>query len=261
MPRLKRFAIIFLLGLISCAEPSPLSTLEEGEYGRVVRVRDGDTLVLDTGLAVRLAGIEAPSFGRDGAEDAVYAKESARMLEDMAQGREVRLFYPGLTRDRYDRALAYVLADDALGPELWLNHEMVRRGGVRVRIYPDTARLGEALLEAEKAARLEKAGLWRKRVYHIRSARNHADNYAEGHIPGFEILKGELGDEVHALRPRAVCARELDAGAVILDIMTSAASLCDEGAGEVIVRGYLREGRMELVHPLNFERMDQTGVD
>jgi endonuclease YncB( thermonuclease family) len=61
------------------------------------------------------------------------------MLEDMALGREVQLFYAGLTRDRYDRTLAHVMTTDALGPDLWLNREMVARGGARVRVYPDTA--------------------------------------------------------------------------------------------------------------------------
>ena len=57
------------------------------------------------------------------------------MLEDMALGREVQLFYSGLTRDRYDRALAQLRTTDALGPDLRLNAEMLRRGGARLRIY------------------------------------------------------------------------------------------------------------------------------
>ena len=39
----------------------PFDGLPKGEAGRVVRIIDGDALVLDTGLVVRLAGIEAPT--------------------------------------------------------------------------------------------------------------------------------------------------------------------------------------------------------
>ncbi len=62
-------------------------------------------------------------------------------------GREVRLYYPGLTRDRYDRALAHVETTDAKGPDFWVNEEMLRRGGARLRIYPDTSAGSEALVE------------------------------------------------------------------------------------------------------------------
>lgn len=54
--------------------------------------------------------------------------ESTRVLEDLALGRRVQLFYPGITRDRYDRALAHVVTTDGKGPKLWLNIAMVVRG-------------------------------------------------------------------------------------------------------------------------------------
>ncbi|MEE9380267.1 MAG: thermonuclease family protein [Hyphomonadaceae bacterium] len=245
--------------LCACEKPEPLETLEPGERGRVVRILDGDTLVLETGLTVRLVGIEAPSFARrrsagdEEIEDDVYARESHRMLEDMAMGREVQLFYPGLTRDRYDRALAHVRTDDALGAELWLNIEMLKRGGVRFRIYPDTARLGELLLEAEQAARLEKAGLWRKRAYRIAEAQDRSPEDT-----GFFLMTGELGKAVPLAGDwaRAVCARELDGGAVILDIMPASSQFCSADDPRVLVRGYLKEGRITLTHPLNLERLE-----
>ncbi len=245
---LKRLALIFLLFPAACSEPGPLGDMEAGETGRVVRVFDGDALVLDTGQTVRLVSIEAPSFGRDGSEDAVHARESARLLEDLVMGRRVKLFYPGLTRDRYDRALAHVMTVDDRGPELWLNREMVRQGGAWVRLYPDTAALGGELYAAEHAAREEKAGLWRRRAHRIRQARQ-----LPAGADGFRVIRGELGDQVPTLFERVVCAREIDNGAIILDIMPAAEALCRQPAGEVEVRGHVREGRLRLVHPLNLK--------
>ena len=50
-----------LLVLAACSGPDPLAGTQPGEHGRVVRVIDGDALVLDTGQSVRLIGIEAPA--------------------------------------------------------------------------------------------------------------------------------------------------------------------------------------------------------
>lgn len=97
-----------------------------------MRVFDGDALSLDTGRSVRLIGIEAPAAPYRNREGEPGYETSKRVLEDMELGREVELRFAGLTRDRYDRALAHVVTTDALGPRLWLNSEMVKKGGARV---------------------------------------------------------------------------------------------------------------------------------
>ena len=51
-----------LLMVTACGKTGPLSTMEPGERGRVVRIIDGDALVLDTGQSVRLVGLEAPAM-------------------------------------------------------------------------------------------------------------------------------------------------------------------------------------------------------
>jgi len=53
--------LMALAALAACSAPDPLAGTQPGEHGRVVRVIDGDALVLDTGQSVRLVGIEAPA--------------------------------------------------------------------------------------------------------------------------------------------------------------------------------------------------------
>ena len=129
-----------LLLVTACGRSGPFSDMQQGERGRVVRIIDGDALVLDTGQSVRLVGLEAPAMNWREKDPEPYAEASSRMLDDLVMGRAVRLYYPGMTRDRYDRALAHVETADAKGPHYWLNAEMLRRGGARLRIYPDTDR-------------------------------------------------------------------------------------------------------------------------
>lgn len=245
--------LLFIIGygLHACSAPAPLETLERGETGRVVRVIDGDALVLSTGLSVRLVGIEAPAPERRNRVGEPYADQSKRILEDMAMGREVSLIYPGITRDRYDRALAYVETIDNLGPKLWLNLEMVRAGGARARIYPDTSALGALLLETEKVARDDFVGLWELDHYYVKDA----DTLLKD-ARGFYLIKGTMGKLTPSPDDRAACARLINGANLILAIMPGASDLCSHDLGmiQIIARGYVRDGRMDITHPLNIEQ-------
>lgn len=241
-----------LLIVTACDKTDPLSQMQPGERGRVVRIIDGDALVLDTGQSVRLVGLEAPAMNwRDNDPDP-FAEDASRMLEDMVMGREVRLFYPGLTRDRYDRALAHVETVDAKGPRFWLNEELLRRGGARLRVYPDTSAGSEALVQAEREARSEELGLWEEAAYLPLQARA-----IERETRGFLIVLAELGSEApvpaenYGARP--ACARSTADRALVIDIARGAEALCDLPAGTVgEFRGWVSGGRLDLVHPLHF---------
>lgn len=247
---------MILLVPAACRAPdSPLGTLPKGETGRVVRIIDGDALVLDTGLTVRLVGIEAPAPERRNRVGEPYADKSTRTLEDLSMGRQVRLFYPGITRDRYDRALAYVRTDDNLGTEIWLNHELLKQGAARARLYPDTSRLGEYLLAAESRARNERRGLWALSAYDVLPA---------GDIPadarGFMIVTGVAGPQMPSTSERAQCARTLRNADLVLTIQAGAADLCrnDDNTSARRFRGYVKDGTLEITHMLNAEPLGQS---
>ncbi|MEM7768775.1 MAG: thermonuclease family protein [Pseudomonadota bacterium] len=257
-PIARTVALVLSLGLTTplagCGAPDPLAELVPGERGRVVRVIDGDALVLDTGQSVRLVSVEAPALAWRDRAGQPFAAEAKRMLEDLVLGREVQLYYAGLSRDRYDRALAHVVTIDALGPEVWLNRDLVLRGAARVRVYPDTARGAEGLLGAERTARETGAGLWSLPEYQVTWA---AD--MDRDVRGFVLVDGILGEarlpppegETDNRRPRA-CVRSLLGSALRVGVQGSAVGVCEMAAGtRVRVRGYLRNGEIEITHPLN----------
>ncbi|MFN3912875.1 thermonuclease family protein [Hyphomonas sp.] len=252
---MRRALAIFIgvIGLAACsAAKDPLEDLAAGERGRVVRVFDGDALVLDTGQSVRLVGIEAPAAPYRDREGEPGHEEAKRLLEDMVLGREIELRYGGLTRDRYDRALAQVVTTDALGPRLWLNAEMVKKGGARVRVYPDTAAANAPLLALEAAARADGRGLWGKGAWTILDA---------AHLPPdagrFQIVEGIAGDMKSSDERFAVCDVALKQSALVLEIQKAAAELCQIPNGTPLrARGFLRDGRLEITHPLNVERVN-----
>lgn len=249
MPNHLKLALAFCLLITACGGSDPLEALVPGERGRVVRIIDGDALVLDTGQSVRLVGLEAPAPARRDRAGQPHADKSSRMLEDMALGRRVRLYYAGLTRDRYDRALAHVLTDDQLGPRLWLNLEMVSRGGARVRTWPDTALAAGVLVEAERDARETGRGLWGHEAYRVRQVRE-----VEETVRGFTIVEGILGEARRETGPDVACRRSLLASEITLTIERPAGEICATATGHrVRVRGWLSDGWLSINHAANVE--------
>jgi endonuclease YncB( thermonuclease family) len=209
----------FALLALGC---SAEADLVGGEQGRIARISDGDVLGLDTGLRVRLAEIEAPAPGYDGREDEPFAREARAMLEAAALGREARLWYGGLSRDGYGRALAHVIARDETGADVWLNGLMIRQGAARVRTWPDNARRAARLLAFEEEARAAKRGLWSLDGWRIRQLDDLAG------VPAYAIVEGTIsevghipGDAVAHLSPAGI---KLEIGERLADTAPSLAT-------------------------------------
>ena len=244
----------FCMFVAACAPKSPLPDMQPGEVGRVTKVIDGDGLILDTGQRVRLISITAPVLSaRDGSPEP-YAGESARLLEDMALGRRVRLFYPGVTRDRYDRALAHVVTVDATGDTLWLNREMIARGGARLRLYPSTSARAQELATAEQMARQDRLGLWALPDYRRTDVAEIEEDQS-----GFVIVTAQLGKRFVTAEPSRfppACLRRLQGAVITLSIDRDAVSACGIADGtSVELRGWLTEGTLTLRHPLHLQTL------
>ena len=145
--------------LTACSDAGgALDRLSLGERGKVVSVQSGEAFTLDSGLAVRLAGVEAPYPDEPGG-DAAKADLTKRV-----GGRVVELLYGGLRRDSQGRALAQVrLADN----RSWVQGVLLRDGMARVRTYADNRAMIGPMLNDEARARIAKAGLWGQGVFRV----------------------------------------------------------------------------------------------
>jgi endonuclease YncB( thermonuclease family) len=177
------FAILLLL------LPSPAfgDGLEAGETGRVVAVVDGDTLRLDSGIEVRLVGIQAPKLPLDRPNFRRWplAEQAKAALERLALGRELRLDYGGRRRDRYGRALAHLHTRDGL----WLQGQLLAEGMARVYSFRDNRALVAEMLAAERVARANRRGIWGHPYYRVLQA-----DEAGGHIDSFQLVEGRVRD-------------------------------------------------------------------
>jgi micrococcal nuclease len=123
----------------------------------VVRVVDGDTIVLDHQEKVRLIGVDTPELHHPTKPVQYFAREAAAFTTQHLAGKTVHLAYDWQRQDRFHRTLAYVCLPDG---EL-VNETIIRDGfGVAYVKYPFTAALMARFRAAERAARDAGRGLW-----------------------------------------------------------------------------------------------------
>jgi len=157
---------------------------------RIVRVLDGDTIVLDNGETVRLIGVDAPEIHHPEIPVQRFGQEAAEFLQRFAEGLECTLEYePDDIRDQYGRLLAYVFVGGRLA-----NAEMIRQGYAYAYTgFPYRRRAEFIVLEHE--AREHQYGLWHLSLQDGRIA-NLAKRYESLNMEGRKKLDGILDELV-----------------------------------------------------------------
>jgi len=152
---------------------SSAETLTEGVC-RVVRVIDGDTIIVqqivqqevagsDSSSApryqqarVRLLGMDTPETVKPNHPVEPFGKQATAFTKSFLAKGQVYLRLDKRRIDRYDRLLAYVYVEEAM-----LNEELLRAGLARVSIYPgDSPTMSRLLRKAEKEAQSAARGIW-----------------------------------------------------------------------------------------------------
>ncbi len=130
------------------------------DAARVVRVVDGDTVVVRTGgheERVRYIGVDTPESVKPGTPVQCFAKAASAANTQLVQGQEVRLVHDAEARDRYGRTLAYVYRSS---DGLFVNAELVRRGYAKPLTIPPNVAHAVELRRLAAAARRDGRGLW-----------------------------------------------------------------------------------------------------
>lgn len=131
--------------LVARAEPPP-DGLDPAGTVRLVAVRGNDSLVLEDGRLLRLAGVALPRTGAVKPQQAVLS---------LTAGQSLGLYIAGKP-DRWGRLPAHLMTADGH----WLQGDLLRQGLARVQTAPDDRAAAARMLEAEAEARLAKRGLW-----------------------------------------------------------------------------------------------------
>ena len=149
--------------IAACTLPAPAPT-EKGEFVRVVKVIDGDTIVVSDGNTtnkVRLIGVDTPETRHPTKPVQYFGREATAFTKRYLEGKRVRLWRDpiGDTRDHYGRLLRHVFVNGEN-----FNAKLVAEGyafAYRDRRFPFSRRSEFILLE--KKARAQGKGLWGRR--------------------------------------------------------------------------------------------------
>lgn len=120
------------------------------ETAKVIRVIDGDTIVIEGGYHVRYIGIDAPEKGEP------YYLEAKQYNEQLVLGKRIQMEKDVSERDNFGRLLRYVYASG-----VFVNAEMVRNGYALAKAYLPDTKYQKYLAEMENEAKQLHKGLWR----------------------------------------------------------------------------------------------------
>ena len=233
-------AVLFAaLCLAACGDAARLDALATQGKAKVVEVVTGDMVRLSDGSDLKLAGVTAPKL------DAPYGEASRERLARMVLGHEVELLSAGAARDPFGRKVAQLRL--AKGRR-WVQGRMLREGAVRVRTFPESRALAREMLRREGEARNAGRGLWALPGYRVMIAKEAAVA-----PPGFALVEAQVG-QVRT----GTDSRRLDLGHGFTAVIPARAIQDFDSAGRspaslegrlVRLRGYLRDGELQLDHP------------
>lgn len=190
-----KFIILFILafnGPVYAYDIEDIKAQLKAERGekassRVIKIIDGDTVLLENNITVRLVGLQAPkiALGRKKFNEWPLGYQAKEALSTLALNQQVFLYYGGRKMDRYGRALAHLFLADGR----WLQGEILKAGMARVYSFADNRSIVPQMLIEEEQARLNNIGIWDLDFYKIKQQQK-----SENHINSFQIIAGKIID-------------------------------------------------------------------
>ena len=157
-----------IVGYAATPHPAVRGNLEQSkevdegpsELRKVIRVVDGDTIVVSPNEKVRLIGVDTPETVHPKKAVACFGKQAKQFAHDAVEGKTIRLVLDKvnterLHKDRYGRTLAYVFLENGT----MLNRELIREGYAHAYTRFPFRYLVE-FRQIERAARTQGLGLW-----------------------------------------------------------------------------------------------------
>jgi endonuclease YncB( thermonuclease family) len=160
----------------SSAKPVGLAPTGITEEAKVIRVIDGDTIVVDRGQddeRLRYIGMDTPETVKPGSSLEWIGREASEANHALVDGKTVVLERDVSETDRFGRLLRHVWLRQGLGWSL-VDLELVRGGYARVSTYPPDVKYADLYLAAQVDAREHDRGLWGDGPLNFRSPEDGA---------------------------------------------------------------------------------------
>jgi len=144
---------------------------------QVKRVIDGDTIVLENGVRIRLIGLNAPEIESRYRQNEQGGQLAKLWLQKKLQQGTVFLEYDQQKKDKYGRSLAHLFLADGSH----LNQQLIRQGLARLSLIPPNLHYADVLIKAGQEAEVNKRGLW---------AEEHLKLIKVAHLSGGKSVSG-----------------------------------------------------------------------
>ena len=135
---------------------SPYVKPDDGEWARVTKVVDGDTIYCEGDLKIRYIGMDTPETKHPSKGKEPYGPEATEANRILVEDQIVLLVKDVSETDKYGRLLRYIFLPDGT----FVNLRLVEDGYARLSTYPPDVRFTDLFLEAEREAREGDRGLW-----------------------------------------------------------------------------------------------------
>ena len=158
MKKLFLIALLLVLFLVSCTKSPTSSAVQENSQASlnlegpflVIRIIDGDTIIINTSERIRLSGIDTPETGE------CYYQEAKQFLSSLTLNKEIYLERDITNKDVYGRFLRYIYIQDDL-----INSILVEEGYAKVYDkYANDTRRYLQLKRIEDSAVSNNLGVW-----------------------------------------------------------------------------------------------------
>ena len=153
--RRRAFLSVLLAWLLAALSPLSAGGPADGPFYRVLRVVDGDTVVLEQIGKVRLIGVDTPETVDPRRPVQRYGREASDYLKARLLGESVRVEYDQQRTDKYGRTLAYLYLSNGV----LVNLDIIEKGYGHAYVRFPFQKMAE-FRAAERGAREGQRGLW-----------------------------------------------------------------------------------------------------
>jgi micrococcal nuclease len=171
-----RHGLIYIAAMLLCCGASARAAeqtcaLKLGSIKIVTRINGADSITLEDGTEVKLAGALTP-HARDGnAVPGTWPAETGASgtLSTMLLGKSVEIAFGRARTDRYGRHVAHLFVGEGEN-RIWVQGALLSSGQARVSADPGTSECLPELLAHERVARQSRLGVWQIGIYRPKSA-------------------------------------------------------------------------------------------
>ncbi|MCM8786593.1 MAG: thermonuclease family protein [Candidatus Omnitrophica bacterium] len=158
--RLTKYLIFFFIFFASACSVTKKCQFKDYSYIKVIKVIDGDTVLLSNKKILRYIGIDTPEITRKTEKGFIYqpqpfAIEAKEYNKKLVEGKYIRVEFDIEKIDKYGRLLGYCFVDD-----IFVNAKLLEDGFAAVYTKPPNLKYKDLFLKLQKDAREKRKGLW-----------------------------------------------------------------------------------------------------